>query len=129
MKKENVIQLPEVTEELSPGDALPNFRDRFPKADDLNTDGCKALAAAIVLRAAMDYYEVCKKPLTVDVRNPDCWKGHSHAEWVESKDGLHLFVHTPFFQELTDINPDSFEKTIMKRRVFGKKLPTMVRDF
>lgn len=113
--------------EKSPADMLPNFREAFPTSDDLNDDGCAALARGIILRAAYDYYQVAMNPIkmTKEEFKNGKWNQKTNWEWVLSKDGLHYFVHTEFFNDLTDIHPDHFEKTLIQRRASGKKIPNI----
>lgn len=128
--KLNVIQLPEETphyESPCPADDLPSFREAFPDSTYLDNEGCDALCRAIVVRTAQDYYDVATDPIemTKDEFKNEKWRQKRDWDWIMSKDGLHYFVRSAFFNMISNIDPVHFERTMIKRKRDKKKIPNI----
>ena len=101
----------------SKADLLPDFREAIPTPDDLDDLGCKALANAIILRAAEDYYDVCNDPdmeiqLGKDEDMPKAYFCYKNA--IES------FLYSEWYGMLTDVLPETFIKAIKEHKKKGK---------
>jgi len=109
-KANSSIQLPAPC----PADDLPTFREAFPNSDALDDDGVKNLMAAIMTRAAADYFDVCKDPLDLAAVDSMC-----------SRKELERFIDSEWYECLTDIDRNAFRRIINKHRENGKTLPTV----
>lgn len=115
--KDAPIILPDFTEKPSPADLLPDFREAIPTPDKLDTSGCKALAAAIIARAAYDYYDVCLQP---DTGYPELATNQNMpASMYCDKGVLEHFIDSKWFDCLTNIPPKAFREIIKERRRHG----------
>ena len=128
--KMNVIELPEETPEYEspcPADDLPSFREAFPDATYLDDNACDALCRAIVVRTAQDYYDVATDPIemTKEEFKDEKWKQKRDWDWLMSKTGLHYFVRSKFFNMISNIEPKHFERTMVWRKLHGKKIPNI----
>lgn len=112
------IKLPETTEEPCNADLLPEFHEAIPTPDKLNTEGCKALAAAIIARAAYDYYDVCLQPdneSNVQLATNESIPVKMYCD----KAVIEHFIDSKWYDCLTNIPPRAFREVIKERRREG----------
>lgn len=104
-------------------DNLPSFREAFPTPDDIDEDGARMLAAAIIAQTAEDYFDHCNdedRPYELasnqtvdDIPNNQLCTRHMQE----------AFIDGPVFECLTDIDPQFFKEGIREYKKHHKKLP------
>jgi len=94
--------------------SMPPFRKAFPTPDCLDDEGCRALADAILVRAAADYYDVCDHPDDLIIKSPD-----TSDAYRRSKKKLDEFIESTWFNDLTDIPWRTFKKIILEHKKAG----------
>lgn len=87
---------------------MPPFREAFPKPEDLNDEGCRALGNAIIINAAMEYYDICERTDSYALRKLD------------------EFIESTWFNDLTDIPWRKF-KSIIKAHKKAGNLPHLIK--
>lgn len=88
-------------------DNMPSFREAFPTPEYLDDDGVKNLVAAIVLRVAQDYYDVCDRP----ENEPN----YAKAEIERS-------LRSGWFETISSIDINHFVKIIREHKKAGKPM-------
>ena len=90
---------------------------------EMDDSGARALASAILLKAAQDYWYVCdfdgKETVLVDEKNPT-------QNALRTRHMLEKFFNSDWYDVLSDIDKDRFMDTIKKIKAKGWKLPTML---
>lgn len=125
-RKKEAIALPEsasVFNEKMDISKLPTFREAFPTSDALDWEGCENLKAAIILRAAQDYFDVCTAK---DRDMTDEEKDQLGSRGYCCKEELERFIDSEWYEALTTIDRNVFRKMIKKHRANGH-LPTPYR--
>ena len=100
------------------------FDEKPPKIDPkaLNLRGCQILAAAILLRCAEDYYNVCDKPLCTIVSTCDAKLA---SNTLMTREMIERFIDSVLFDAISDIPADVFRAKIKKLKKAGGKFPTI----
>lgn len=80
---------------------LPPFREAIPTPEAMNSEGAKALANALLLITAKDYYE----------------------QWPNPSKELEHFIDGDLFESITDIIPEYFRKKVSQLKESGKRFP------
>lgn len=115
------------TESLSRADQLPEFRKALPTADAIDDEGAKALAAAIIVRAAQDYYDACDQIGLKDIEDI-LWArdGHLRTALLGDRSEIELFVYSDscWYELLTTIDRKVFLDKIRRYKMKGH-LPTI----
>lgn len=94
---------------------MKDFKEAFPDSDSLDDEGCKRLAAAIILQAAADMYDDIKfrmKYPTAPIYRTAC-----DIKCIKE------FVYSDWFSSLTDIDPETFIDTVVQWYTKKKDLP------
>lgn len=121
------VQLPPPKKNYSnatpcPADDLPDFREAFPTPEHLDTDGCEALAKAILLRTAKDYFDHCNDD------DPELVLGENENVPVNQLCTRHMleqFIDGPMFSEITSISSKTFKDGIREYKKTHKSFPTV----
>lgn len=89
---------------------MKDFREAHPTSDSLDDNGCRALAAAVVLQAASDMYA----DLSFDRKRtfrPGSLARHDNSDW--SVKVIREFIFSKWFNCLTDLDPKRFYDTVI----------------
>lgn len=86
---------------------MKDFREQHPTADSLDDNGCKRLAAAIILQTAVDLYE----SIQFDMRHPTA---PTFSDLACSVKSIRDFVYSEWYGCLTDIDADTFINTVVQ---------------
>lgn len=124
------IQLPPQKKDYAnatpcPADNLPSFREAFPTPDHLDADGCNALAKAILLRAAKDYFDHC------DDEDTELVLGENEEVPINQLCTRHMleqFIDSQLFGEITSIGSKTFKDGIREYKRTHKTFPTVDND-
>lgn len=92
-------------------------------AKKMDTRGAQALASAILLRAAEDYYMVCQHP----IKAPDGYAILSQGA-LRSRYMLEKFIDSEFFDIISPIDSGRFRKTIQNLKERHIPFPKNIMD-
>lgn len=111
----------------SKADALPNFREAIPTPNDLDNDGCHALAAAIIAKTAEDYWKVCDHdPSKPEFRQDENGNDIIGVDALRTRHMIEMFVNEScLFDALTNIDRNVFLKEIRAMKLNGKPIPSI----
>lgn len=99
---------------------MKDFREQHPTADSLDDDGCRRLASAVILQAAMDLYD----DLDFRFKYPDSPViSLNNVCGVES---ITKFVRSNWFGCLTDVDPVNFLDTVADWFTKRRSLPRYI---
>lgn len=110
-------------------DLMKPWKEACPTPDDMDDDGARALAAAIIAKTAEDYYRVCHLQ-----ESPACYghdtKGNElvpdNQNVLCTRHMLEMFIdESTMFDALCDIDRKVFKEKIQQLRKSGKSLPSV----
>lgn len=126
-KEKQAIQLPETTPEVCQADLLPPWKEACPTPEDMDDDGAKALAAAIIARTAEDYYRVCHLHEAETSYGKDENGNEMVPDSVNALCTRHMIEQfideSCLFDALTNIDRETFKHTIQNLRKKNIPLP------
>lgn len=102
----------------------PLDREKWTRltGETINSDGADALAAAIVLKAAEDYWYVCDQPNKPAPKVNNC---DVTQTCLKTRHMLEKFFNSDYFGIICPIDKDRFMNTIRRYKKNGQRLPTM----
>ena len=100
---------------------MTDFCDAHPTADSLDDTGCRRLAAAIILQTASDLYD----DIDFKIKHPD-FRGNPSGISVCNIEYITKFVHSKWFNCLTDIDPDEFLDMVVDWYTQKRNLPRYI---
>lgn len=105
--------------------------EKWPKLrpEDMDDDGARAFACAILFTAALDYYEVCDHPM--NEYYPDNYLVPCTIQQLKTRRLLEWFFDSELFFVISDIEKKTFVGTIQKMKEnhvpFLKKIEDLKR--
>lgn len=96
----------------------------WPKLDpdQMDDDGAKALASAIIFTTAEDYYDVCDHPMTEVLPDKTDWQKMS-IQQLKTRLMIEKFINSERFFILSVIDRERFVNTIKKMKEQGVPFP------
>lgn len=99
---------------------MKDFRDQHPTPDSLDDVGVRRLNAAIILQTAQDYYESANLYFLYQKYPSKMW------EYLGGLLDIEQFIHSSFWNSITDISPDHFRNTLLNWRKRGKDISSFI---